>query len=951
MVGNDSKKGKYNIKVLIAYFFTLILTCALHPVSIFSKSSSEKQIQYLSGTDNENTVTWDFFCTGGRKSGYWTKIEVPSCWEQQGFGTYNYGRDYHTYGRNYRYADEKGLYRYQFSVPDSWRDKEVYLVFEGSMTDTEVKINGILAGEIHQGSFYRFTYNVTDKLLFEELNLLEVTVSKMSSNHSVNLAERYADYWIFGGIFRPVYLEAYPKEFIQRTAITAKADGSFTIDVFPKNLLSNREISTEILDSNKNLIGSFSALADSEDSLVTLRYHIDNPSLWSSETPNLYKVNIYLKKEEKVLYQTTEKFGFRTIEVKPGDGIYLNGTKIKMKGINRHVFWPETGRTVSRKIDLMDVKLIKEMNMNAVRCSHYPPDQSFLEYCDSLGLYVLDELAGWQNAYDTQVGEKLVREMVIRDVNHPSIIFWSNGNEGGTNKELDDDFSKYDPSKRTVIHAHYKPGNAFNHIDTNHYESYESTQHILQDSLIYMTTEFLHCQNDGGGGAGLYDYWELMWNSEKSAGGFLWALLDEGIVRTDLRGIIDVNGVNAPDGVLGPHREKEGSFYAIKEIFSPVHISIEKLLPSFKGQVYVENRFDFTNLNQCTFRWELVRFRMPTDPESGHIVLDEGSVKGNNIKPCERGIIDLKLPSDWQKADALLLKAYDPFQNEIYTWSWKIKKNEDLLKNFLTEDVANDIEVEENDILLTLKMHGLSVSFSKTNGLLTNIRKYRSHGLNFRNGPVLCAGEAEFTGLTHFSEDDDYVVQMKYNGDMKNVHWKLHKNGCLELNYEYQLKGEFNFAGISFDFPEQHMLSVKWLGNGPYRVWKNRMQGVTYNVWEKAYNNTITGIFPWLYPEFKGYYSDVTWMVFNTIEGRFLVASKNDDMFLRLFEFYSLPGLTFHPDLPIGDISFLDSIPPTGTKMSMRINSQPEKLGSSSQMNNIDGIFKRTLYFYFGELN
>lgn len=951
MVGTDSKKSKYNIKVLITYFFTLILTCALYPVSIFSKSSTEKQIQYLSGTDNENTITWDFFCTDGRKSGYWAKIEVPSCWEQQGFGTYNYGRDYYTYGRNYKYADEKGLYRYQFSVPHSWLDREIFLVFEGSMTDTEVKINGELAGGIHQGSFYRFSYNITDKLLFEELNLLEVTVSKISSNRSVNRAERYADYWIFGGIFRPVYLEAYPKEFIQRTAITAKADGSFTIDVFPKNLLSNREISAEILDSNKNLIGSFSTLAGSEDSLITLKYQINNPALWSSETPTLYKVNVFLKNGKKILYQTSEKFGFRTIEVKSGDGIYINGKKIKMKGINRHVFWPETGRTVSRKIDLMDVKLIKEMNMNSVRCSHYPPDQSFLEYCDSIGLYVLDELAGWHDAYDTEVGKKLVREMVIRDVNHPSVIFWSNGNEGGTNKELDDDFHIYDPSERIVIHAHHKPGNAFNDIETNHYESFESTGHILQDSLIYMTTEFLHCQNDGGGGAGLEDYWELMWNSEKSGGGYLWALLDEGVVRTDLDGIIDVNGVNAPDGVLGPHREKEGSFYAIKEIFSPIHISMKKLPDSFKGHISVENRFDFTNLNQCTFRWELVNFRMPLDLEPGYIALYEGSINGKNINPGEKGIINLNLPSDWQKADALIMKAFDPFQNEIYTWSWKIKKNLDFLEKLLSIEVNNEINVEEYDSLLTIKSGKLSVTFSKTNGLLIQIQKHRSLGFNFRNGPLLCSGNAQFAELTHFSEDDGYVVHMKYNGDMKNVRWKLYKNGWLELNYEYQLNGIFNFAGISFDFPEQHMLSVKWLGDGPYRVWKNRMQGVTCNVWEKAYNNTATGTSPWFYPEFKGYYSDLTWMVFNTVEGKFLVANKNDDLFVRLFEFYSLPGLKPHPDLPIGDISFLDYIPPTGTKMSVRINAQPERLGPSSQMNEIDGVFERTLYFYFQELD
>lgn len=594
------------------------------------------------------------------------------------------------------------------------------------------------------------------------------------------------------------------------------------------------------------------------------------------------------------------------------------------------------------------MQTIGSLAESSVRCSHYPLDQSFLEYCDSLGLYVLDELAGWHDAYDTEVGERLVREMVIRDVNHPSIIFWSNGNEGGTNKELDDDFHIYDPSKRIVIHAHHRPGKAFNHIDTNHYESYESTQRILQDSLIYMTTEFLHCQNDGGGGAGLNDYWELMWTSPRSAGGYLWALHDEGIVRTDLGEVIDVNGVNAPDGVLGPHREKEGSFYAIKEIFSPVYISMKKLPDSFEGNISVENRFDFTNLNQCIFRWELVSLRIPADLEAGHITLNEGSVEGNNIKPGETGTIDFKLPSDWQKADALILKAYDPFQNEIYNWSWKMKNNEALLQKFLTTNDNRAFNVKENDSLLTVMANGISVTFSKENGLVINVQNKSMGRLNFKNGPVLCSGEASFAGLNHYAEDDGYVVEVKYNGDMKYAHWKMYNSGWLELEYAYSLTGIFNYMGISFDFPEEHVLSVKWLGNGPYRIWKNRMQGVAYDVWEKAYNNTITGTYPWLYPEFKGYYSDIIWMEFNTVEGKFLIASKNDDLFVRLFYFYGLPGLEPHPTLPPGDISFLDGIPPIGTKMTTRINARPSTLGPASMPNEVDKTFKRALWFYFG---
>jgi beta-galactosidase/beta-glucuronidase len=420
-------------------------------------------------------------------------------------------------------------------------------VFEGSMTDTEVKINGKAAGEKHQGAFYEFKYNISNKLKFGSNNLLEARVSKMSADASVNNAERLADYWVFGGIFRPVYLAAYPKQHISHIAIDAKANGDFKMQVYPSNLKQNLQVVTQITDLKGKLLKSVTANLRSTDSVMNIATKVNNPLQWTSETPNLYKVNVALKSGGSTIYQTTEKFGFRTIEIRKGDGIYINGVNVKMKGINRHSWWPETGRTLNDDIQLMDVKLMKEMNMNAVRMSHYPPDKKFLEICDSLGLYVLDELAGWQKAYSTQAGKKLVKEMVLRDENHPSIIFWDNGNEGGTNKELDQEFVKYDFSKRPVIHPHHRPGNAFNGIDCNHYEDYYSTKSILNDSLIYMPTEFLHAQDDGGGATGMADFWDLHWKSKRSGGGFIWALVDEGIVRTDQNGIIDVNGVNAPD--------------------------------------------------------------------------------------------------------------------------------------------------------------------------------------------------------------------------------------------------------------------------------------------------------------------------------------------------------------------------------------------------------------------
>ncbi|TJZ60535.1 glycoside hydrolase family 2 [Sphingobacterium olei] len=925
-----------------------IFAVAVYFLSFSIGLSQTKEIQYLSGTDNENTVTWDFWVNGGRKAGKWSTIEVPSHWEQQGFGAYNYGRDYVTYGKNFKFNDEKGIYRHTFSVPKEWQGKKISIVFEGAMTDTEVKINGKLAGDMHQGSFYRFKYDISDKVFYGKDNQIEVLVSKMSADNSVNNAERLADYWILGGIYRPVYLEATPQSHIAWTAIDAKADGTFQANVYLENVGRNAEISVEIKDRNNKIIGSSTVKVGEKDTFKNIAVKTQEPLLWTAETPNLYYAHFTLKSNKKEVYETKERFGFRTIEVRQGDGIYVNGTKVKMKGVNRHVWWPETGRSVNARLDLIDVKLIKEMNMNAVRCSHYPPDKSFLDICDSLGLYVLNELAGWQKAYATPVGKKLVREMVIRDANHPSIFMWSNGNEGGHNKELVDEYRKYDLSDRVVMHAHHRPGNAINGIDGNHYEDYYSTQKILEGPNIYMTTEFLHAQDDGGAAAGLADIWELHWQAKLGGGGFIWDFADEGIVRTDFNGIIDVNKVNAPDGIVGPHREKEGSFYAIREIFSPVHIKMKSLPADFTGTLQVENRYHHTNLSDCSFEYQLIDYKKPYDSESGFTVKHAAAVTAGDIKPHEKGILNLSLPADWKNYDALYFKAVDPHGEEIYAWTWRIKSNVAITQSILAVKTSTAVELQEDSAAYVLKANGISVSIDKQTGLLSDLANEYSMKLAFNNGPILVSGDAIFKDVKTYQEGGNQVVECDFEGNLDYLRWTMHPDGWLKLDYKYNLNGDYAFAGVSFNYPENYIIGAKWLGNGPYRVWKNRLQGVTLNTWESMYNDAKAGIGPWVFPEFKGYFSDVSWMEFNTTQGKFLVATDQPDMYVRLFEFYGISGPKNYPDLPTGDVSFLDAIPAVGTKLAMGINNRPGVNGPSGETNKIHTPIERTLYFYFG---
>jgi len=145
------------------------------------------------------------------------------------------------------------------------------------------------------------------------------------------------------------------------------------------------------------------------------------------------------------------------------------------------------------------------------------------------------------------------------------------------------------------------------------------------------------------------------------------------------------------------------------------------------------------------------------------------------------------------------------------------------------------------------------------------------------------------------------------------------------------------------------VLGAKWLGKGPCRQWKNRLAGTEVNVWQNLYNNTHTGYSPIIYPEFKGYYGDVSWMELSTVEGKFYIASPGEGLFVRLFDFYGLSSAgTAHPELPNGNISFLDCIPPIGTKLAMGLTTNTRVYGPQSELNHLSGTKKRTLYFYFG---
>lgn len=916
----------------------LILACAL-PAS--STGSQHTEHLYLSGHGKDDPILWDFFCTEGRRSGEWTTIPVPSHWELHGFGRYNYGHDQDK-------SAERGIYRREFTIPNGWRSKFIKIVFEGVMTDTEVKVNGKLAGPIHQGGFYRFSYNITD-LVTSGSNLLEVTVSKRSANSSVEAAERKADYWVFGGIYRPVYLEALPAEYIDWTSVDARADGNFVLAAHLGRLERADNLAVRILGVDGTLLGSeMTASVISGQEKVQVSTEVDGHLLWTAETPTLYQVRVQLRNGEDVIHTVTRRFGFRTFEVRPGEGLFLNGTKIRLKGVNRHSFWPDSGRCTSRELSYADVHLMKEMNMNAVRMSHYPPDTHFLEACDELGLYVLDELAGWQKpSYDTGTATRLVGQTVKRDQMHPCILFWDNANEGGWNTDVDGEFAKYDLQRRKVLH----PWALFGGVDTEHYESWRSVQEKLASGNLYMPTEFLHGLYDGGHGAGLNDHWNLLSRHPLGAGGFLWVFADEGVVRTDLDGLIDVDGNHAPDGIVGPYREREGSFYTIKEIWSPVQFLAEELPADFKGQLEVENRYEFRNLNTCSFKWEIVKFAGLGAGGRDRVVLLNGAVDGPGIAPGERGKLALDLPGGWETGDALYLTAYDGENRDLFTWSWSLRQSSDHLQRAIDQRSPAQLETHREGDFLQISAGDFMAEFDAITGLLRGLKRGGGR-LSLANGPRAVQARESNAGeksprLELVEQTDRVVINVVHPGrGLDSLTWTVHSGGFLQLECAYSCDGEYDFHGIAFDYPEKLVESKRWLGDGMYRVWKNRMKGTQFGLWKLAYNDTQPGV-SWTYPEFKGYFSDVNWLELHTLEGTLATATDQEGLFVRLYAPREGPSpkSTETPSFE-GDVAFLHAIPPIGTKFKPANERGPE-----GERTKATGQFTISLYFFANESN
>ena len=584
---------------------------------------------------------WDFFCAedGVCPENFaevdfdapgWDKLDVPANWQMMGYGIPQYTNVVYPIPLDPPYVPDEnptGLYRRWFYLPDGWENGRVYLNFDGVNGAFYVYINGVNVG-FSKVSHMPAEFDITDYVHAGD-NLVAVKVFKWSD--ATYLEDQ--DFWRLSGIFRDVYLLGVPKTHIRNLVARVDLENDYKDGVLKIEAevldAQNAEIEFTLLDG-KTVVSSVKSQACLN---TETEIRVPNVKKWTAETPDRYT----LIAEAKVAGETVEAqrvtVGFKKIELKNAQ-LYVNGVSIKLKGVNRHDTHYQLGHVTPMETMLRDVTLMKQMNINCVRTSHYPNDPRFLDLCDEYGLYVVDEtdlechgamharwttgdpdmtfdFSGnpeWKRAYVDRA-----ERMVARDINHPSILFWSLGNESfyGENhaamyariRELD--------SSRPIHYEGDHEGWRSSDVISLMYPSMDKLIEEGQkdDPRAFFMCEYAHAMGLGPGS--LKEYWETIYAYPRLIGGCVWEWVDHGmeVLTEDGEayyayggdfGDKPNDGNFCVDALNYPDRTPHTGLYMLKKALEPVAIERAE-----DGGLIVKNRYAFTSLDHLNAMWRL----------------------------------------------------------------------------------------------------------------------------------------------------------------------------------------------------------------------------------------------------------------------------------------------------------------------------------------------------------
>ena len=769
----------------------------------------------------------------------WKEITVPSNWQLEGYDTPIYSNQAYTFKRDwpkvmgeppadwpaFKDRNPVGSYRRGFSLPKAWDGREVFVNFDGVDSFFYLWINGQYIG-FSKDSRTVAGFNITKALKPGE-NTIAAEVYRYSDGSYLECQ----DMWRLSGIFRSVYIYATPKLQIRDASAipdldAAYKDGTLSVKVLVRNLDNSAKsfpaLKVSLLDSAGNEVAAVNSAgkgqipAGGEQSQAHL-LKIANPLKWTAETPNLYTVLIS-SPEESISFRT----GFRKVEI--NNGVYLiNGQPVKLKGTNRHEMEPDTGHAVSRESMMRDIVRLKEANINHVRTCHYPNDPYWYELCDVHGIYLMDEANIESHGYyygqqslshppewkDAHVDR--VVNMVERDKNHPSVVFWSLGNEAGPG----DNFKAAYDSLKTIDTSrpvHYERNSDIVDVDSTMYPGVDWVAGLAAQKnrkKPFYICEYAHTMNNALGN--LADYWQAIESSDNIIGASIWEWQDQSIYAKEIDGKVSVDlargkpepgvkkfeayGGNFGDkpndglfilkGVVWANRKPKPAFAEVKRVYQDIVVTSSD--PA-SGAVEVFNKYFFRNLSDFDIRWSL--------SEDGREI-EQGSLPSFDLAP--RGKASLSIPfkavrrdagSDYQLRVSFHLKSDAAWQKngyEIAASQIQIPRAERV--GIPLKDGAASFKVEEsNDRIHVTAGGGVRVAFDKNTGGMVSLAV---------DGRELLTGASQLNAFRAFTDNDKWTASAWFGNGLHTLKDKAldvkvdtSSPGCVRIIAHVKSQGE-----------------------------------------------------------------------------------------------------------------------------------------------------------------
>lgn len=861
----------------------------------------------------------EFYKPGYRLKG-WTQIEVPGSWELQGFDAPIYTDTKYPFPADPPHipADYNpvGSYVREFTVPENWKGKDVILHFSGVESAFYCWVNGKFVG-YSEDSRLPAEFIVTPYLK-KGKNKLAVEVYRYSDGSYLECQ----DFWRYSGIERDVWLLARPKSRVQDFEVSARLvndfrDGDFKLKVTadPRNLQAGTVIEVKLSDEGKLLYTDKAEVKNAGDTLHSFATFIPQVKKWTAETPELYTLVINtLDRRGKVQESFAHRVGFRNVEIRNGM-LQVNGTPVILKGVDRHEHDPQRGRSVSYELMKTDIRLMKQFNINAVRCSHYPNYEEWYELCDEYGIYLVDEANLESHGMeDTEVGtlattpewitpflERMSR-MVERDKNFASVIIWSLGNESGYGEHFESTY-RWTKQRDTTRPVQYEGSGREGATDIYcpmYARVWRLREHVNQRRpMPLILCEYAHAMGNSVGN--LSDYWDLIYKYDQLQGGFIWDWVDQTFAIEDPEGnaiwayggdmgYVGVrndsnfcaNGLVMADRTLHPH------IWEVKKVYQGVHF---EGAPFEANRLKVTNRNDFITLGAYDFIWKV--------KADGQIVA-EGKLEVPEVKPHESSVVDIPLPDLQPRAGVeyfLHVEALAKKGTDLVPKGHRMASEQFLLPVRRLQPERAPIEGEaqlvEDGRQIRVTGNSFEIIFSKETGDLAGL-KYKGEELlqeslraNFwraqtdndvanrmqqRCGTWRNAGkEMVLEDLKTCREEGNIVVTAFYRMPRQSsdyrVVYTVYPDGAVQVENDFlpgnKVLPEIPRYGMRMILKGEYD-QMAWFGRGPHENYLDRKMSADIDlyqasVWEQFH--------PYVRPQETANKSDVRWCALRNKEG------------------------------------------------------------------------------------